>query len=327
MRALILHEGGRLAVEERPVPDPVADQILVRVYGAGLNRADLLQRAGRYPAPPGAPPDIPGLEFAGVVEATGPEVQRLRPGEAVMGIVGGGAQAEYLLTGEAQCARVPKGLDLVTAGGVPEAFITAHDAMLTQAGLHPGEHVLVHAVASGVGTAALQLACSMGATVTGTSRTKEKLDRAVGLGLHHAVVVERDFDPMALARAITETAGGPANVVIDLLGGPYLELDVVAAAPRGRIVIVGVIAGGRAELDMVTLMDKRLALRGTVLRRRPPHEKAEVTHAFAGQVLPLLAAGTIRPVIEEVLPLAEAERAYELLAADATFGKVVLDLH
>ncbi|MGH9036986.1 MAG: zinc-binding dehydrogenase, partial [Acidimicrobiia bacterium] len=278
MRALVLSEGGRLSVEDRPVPEAVADQVLVRVHSAGLNRADLLQRAGRYPPPPGAPPDIPGLEFAGVVEAAGPAALGLQAGDAVMGIVAGGAQAEYLVTPESQCARVPDRLDLMVAGGVPEAFITAHDAMCTQADLHPGARVLIHAVASGVGTAALQLACAIGATVTGTSRTKDKLDRAVDLGLHHAVVAERDFDPADLARRITN-AGGPADVVVDLVGGPYLAVDIAAAAPRARIVIVGIIAGGRAELDMATLMGRRLTVRGTVLRSRPAHEKAAATHA------------------------------------------------
>jgi len=325
VRALVLSDGGRLSVEDRPVPEPVADQVLVRVHSAGVNRADLLQRAGRYPPPPGAPADIPGLEFAGVVEATGPAVLGLQPGDAVMGIVAGGAHAEYLATPESQCARVPGSLDLTAAGGVPEAFITAHDAMCTQADLHPGARVLIHAVASGVGTAALQLACAMGATVVGTSRTKDKLDRAVELGLHHAVAVEANFDPADLARRITDV-GGPADVVVDLVGGPYLAVDIAAAAPKARIVIVGIIAGGHADLDMATLMGKRLTLRGTVLRSRPAHEKAAATHAFCGQVVPLLAAGAVAPVVEEVVPLAEAERAYDLLGADTTFGKVILDL-
>ena len=325
MRALVLSEGGRLSVEDRPVPEAAADQVLVRVHSAGLNRADLLQRAGRYPPPPGAPADIPGLEFAGIVEAAGPAVIGLQPGDSVMGIVAGGAQAEYLVTPESQCAHVPETLDLLAAGGVPEAFITAHDAMSTQADLHPGARVLIHAVASGVGTAAMQLACAIGATVVGTSRTKDKLDRAVELGLHQAVAVERDFDPVDLARRITD-GGGPADVILDLVGGPYLPVDIAAAAPKARIVIVGIIAGGHAELDMATLMSKRLTLRGTVLRSRPAHEKAAATHAFAGQVVPLLAAGTVAPVVEEVIPLAEAERAYDLLAADTTFGKVILDL-
>jgi putative PIG3 family NAD(P)H quinone oxidoreductase len=306
------------------VPEPVADQVLVRVHGAGLNRADLLQRRGLYPAPPGVPPDIPGMEFAGVVEAAGEGVHNLRNGDLVLGLLGGGAQAEYVLTVEAHCTRVPERLDLVEAGGVAEAYVTAHDAMLTQAGLHPGELVLIHAVASGVGTAALQLAVCMGATVVGTSRNKDKLDRAVELGLHHAVLAGPDLDPAALAQAVVEAAR-PADVVIDLVGGKYLEVDVAAAAPHARIMIVGVIAGARATLDMLALMSKRALVRGTVLRSRPSHEKAAAMHAFAGQVLPLLAAGSVRPVIEETVSLAEAERAYDLLAGDTAFGKIVLD--
>jgi NADPH2:quinone reductase len=325
MRALVIHEGGRLVVEDRPVPEPAGDQVLVRVHGAGINRADLLQRAGRYPAPPGAPPDIPGLEFAGTVEAVGSAGAGLQPGDRVMGIVAGGGQAEYLTTAASHCARVPETLDLVEAGGIPEAFITAHDAMLVQGELMAGQRVLVHAVASGVGTAALQLARCLGATVAGTSRSKDKLERAAELGLDHPILAPSGFDPAALAAEIT-AAAGPIDVTIDLLGGPYLGVDVAAAAPKGRIIIVGLIAGGRAELDMVALMGKRLTVHGTMLRNRPPGEKAEATHLFQGQVVPLLARGAIRPVIDAVVPLAEAERGYELVAADRTFGKVVLDL-
>ena len=302
MRALVIKEGGRLVVEDRPVPEPGDHDVVVRVAGAGINRADLLQRAGRYPAPPGAPPDIPGLEFAGVVEAAGPAVADLRPGDRVMGIVAGGGQAEYLVTAATHCARVPDALDLVEAGGIPEAFVTAHDAMIVQGGLMAGQTVLIHAVASGVGTAALQLAECLGATVAGTSRTQDKLDRCTKLGLDHPVLAPSQFEPAALAAEIT------------------------AAAPRGRIVIVGLIAGGRAELDMGTLLAKRLVVRGTVLRSRPSPEKAEATHLFEGQVVPLLARGTIKPVIDAVVPLADAEQAYDLVAADGTFGKVVLDL-
>ncbi len=325
MRALILHDGGRLAVEDRPVPEPSGDQVLVRVYGAGINRADLHQRRGTYPPPPGVPADIPGLEFGGVVEAAGPGVRSLVPGDRVMGIVGGGAQAEYLVTAESHCARVPDNLNLVEAGGVPEAFITAQDAMIVQGCLLTGQTALIHAVASGVGTAAVQLACVLGATPVGTSRTKDKLDRLAELGLEHGVLAEPGFDPAGLARAIIDGAG-TAHVVVDLVGGPYLAVDVAAAAPKGRIVVVGVVAGARTELDLITLMGKRLTLKGTMLRNRSAAEKAEATYAFAGQVVPLLASGAVRPVIEEVVPLAEAERGYDLVAADTTFGKIVLDL-
>jgi NADPH2:quinone reductase len=325
MQALIIQEGGRLVIEDRPVPQPAADQVLVRVHGAGLNRADLLQRAGRYPAPPGVPADIPGLEFAGVVEAVGSAVGSPCPGDRVMGIVAGGGQAEYLVTAAAHCARVPATLDLVEAGGIPEAFITAHDAMVVQGELMAGQRVLVHAVGSGVGTAALQLAQCLGAGVAGTTRSKDKLDRAVELGLDHPILASSGFDPAALAAEIT-AAAGPIDVTVDLLGGPYLGVDVAAAAPKGRIVIVGLIAGRSAELDMGALLAKRLIVRGTVLRSRQPAEKADATHIFEGQVVPLIGRGAIRPVIDAVVPLAEAERAYELVEKDRTFGKVVLDL-
>src|SRR5919109_5336447 len=199
MRALVIQEGGRLVIEARSVPEPGADQVLVRVNGAGINRADPLQRAGRYPAPPGVPADIPGLEFAGVVEAVGSSVNSPCPGDRVMGIVAGGGQAEYLVTAAAHCARVPETIDLVEAGGIPEAFITAHDAMVVQGELMTGQRVLVHAVGSGVGTAALQLAECFGATVAGTSRSKDKLDRAVDLGLTHPILAPSGFDPAAPA--------------------------------------------------------------------------------------------------------------------------------
>ena len=325
MRALVIQEGGRLVIEDRPVPEPAADQVLVRVSGAGINRADLLQRVGHYPAPPGAPADIPGLEFSGTVEAVGPGVAQPCVGDRVMGIVAGGGQAEYVAVAASHCARVPDTLDPVAAGGIPEAYITAHDAMVVQGGLMAGQRVLVHAVASGVGTAALQLAQCLGATVAGTSRTKDKLERAAELGLHHPILAPSGFDPAALAAEVT-AAAGPIDVTVDLVGGPYLGVDIAAAAPKGRIVIVGLIAGARAELDMGALLAKRLVVRGTVLRSRPSGEKADATHLFEGQVVPLLARGTLRPVIDAVVPLAEAERGYDLVAADQTFGKVVLDL-
>jgi NADPH:quinone reductase-like Zn-dependent oxidoreductase len=230
-----------------------------------------------------------------------------------------------LVTAAAHCARVPETLDIVEAGGIPEAFITAHDAMVVQGELMSGQRVLVHAVGSGVGTAALQLAKCLGAGVAGTSRSKDKLDRAVELGLDHPILAPSGFDPAALAAEVNDAAG-PIDVTVDLLGGPYLGVDVAAAAPKGRIVIVGLIAGRAAELDMGALLSKRLIVRGTVLRSRPTGEKADATHLFEGQVVPLLARQAIRPVIDAVVPLAEVERAYELVEKDRTFGKVVLDL-
>ena len=324
MRALTIADGG-LVVAERPAPEPAADEVLVRVHAAGLNRADLLQRAGLYPAPSGVPVDVPGLEFAGVVTEAGPEVHTLRAGDRVFGIVGGGAQAEYLVTPEAHCARVPDGLDLVDAAAVPEAFVTAHDALFTQACARPGDRVLVHAVGSGVGTAALQLAECIGCTVVGTARTPEKLELAGELGLAHGVLAARELDPSALAEAIRQ-AVGEVDLVLDLVGGRYVAVDVEVAAPRARIVVVGLVAGVRTELDLGRLLARRLVLRGTVLRSRSKDEKTAATHAFAGHVLPLLAAGSVKPVVDAVRPLEDAGAAYELLASDSTFGKVVLDL-
>jgi NADPH:quinone reductase-like Zn-dependent oxidoreductase len=324
VRALTIPGPGRLEVAERPRPEPGPGEVVVRVHGAGLNRADLLQRAGLYPPPADAPPDIPGVEYAGVVDAVGDGVDDPGVGDRVFGLVGGGGQAEYVRTRASHCAAVPDGFELVVAGGVPETFITAHDAMRTQAGLRAGERVLVHAVGSGVGTTVLQLAKAWGCPCVGTSRQQSKLDDATGIGLDAGVLAPSPLDPRALADAITG-AGGPCDVTIDLVGGAYLETDVHAAALKGRIVLVGTLAGGSATFPILAAMGKRLTVYGTVLRSRSDEEKAAATDAFAVEVVPLLGPGGVDPVVHEVVPLAEAERAYELVASDATFGKVILD--
>ncbi len=324
MRCLTIGDEGRLSLTERPVPRPGAGEVGVRVTAAGLNRADLLQRAGRYPAPPGVPANTPGLEFAGTVDVLGDGVTALRPGDPVMGIVAGGAQAEYLTVAAAHCAPVPAGIDRVAAGGVPEAFITAHDALVSHAGVRPGEAVLIHAVGSGVGTAALQVARALGCSTIGTARTPEKLERARELGLDHAVLVDGPVDPAALAERIGALGG--ADVVVDLVGGPYVTAAVLAARPLGRVVVVGALAGGRAELPLLALMGKRLHVIGTVLRARDHDEKAAVTRAFTRDVVPLLDDRRVAPVLDAVYPLEHAEDAYERLASGATFGKIVLDL-
>ena len=324
MRAVVVPEPGRIEVEERPDPQPGPGEVVVRVHGAGLNRADLLQRAGLYPAPPGVPADIPGLELAGEVVAQGEGVSEPAIGARVFGIVGGGGQAELAVIPASSCAPVPADLDLVAAGGIPEVFVTAHDAMRTRADLLPGEHVLVHAVGSGVGTAVVQLAKAWNCTVTGTARTEDKLTRAAALGLDHGVLVTRDMEPDAIADAV-QRAGGPPGVVIDLVGGPYVVADLLAAAPGGRIVVVGTLAGGTAAVPLLALMSKRLAMHGTVLRARSVEEKAAATAAFTREVVPLLDGRTVQPVIDAVLPLADAAAAYDRLASDATFGKIILD--
>ena len=324
MRALVVADH-QLVVETRPDPEPQDGEVLVRVHGAGLNRADLAQRAGFYPAPPGWPPDIPGLEFAGEVAGLGPGVDTLTVGDRVFGLVGGGGQGEMLTVPAAHCVHVPEAIDLVAAGGIPEVFVTAHDAMVTQATVAVGEVVLVHAAGSGVGTAAVQLAHAMGCTVVGTSRTPAKLEQCRRLGLDHAVVAPRELDAAALADEIGAVAG-PVDVTIDLVGGDYLVTDVRAAARLGRIVMVASQAGGRAELEIGALMGKRLRLHGTVLRARSVEEKTAATEAFTRDVVPLLAAGTVVPVVARTFPLDDAAEAYDLLASDAVFGKIVLDL-
>ncbi len=329
MRALKIQPGdagGTLVVAEVPRPVPGPDDVLVRVHGAGINRADLLQLAGHYPAPPGVPADIPGLEFAGVVESVGAAVASPVPGDRVYGIVGGGAQAEFITVRADQCAIVPSGLDLVEAGGVPEAFITAHDALRTCAALEPGERVLVHAVGSGVGTAVVQLARAFDCEIAGTARTATKLEQARELGLDHPILVPSDspFDPHALALAITEAAG-PIDVVVDLVGGDYVVTDVGAAALRARIVLVGTLAGVTAPLPIHVVMGKRLTLIGTVLRARSLAEKAAATEVFASETAPWWDDSTLRPIVDRIVPLADAPSAYALMASDSTFGKVILD--
>lgn len=324
MRAVTIRPDGQLAIEDRPQPTPGRGEALVRVHGAGLNRADLLQRAGRYPAPPGVPNDIPGLEFSGEVERVGAHVDALVPGDRVFGIVAGGAQADYVVVPARQCARVPMELDLVNAGGVPEAFITAFDA-LTAANFTAGEHVLVHAVGSGVGTAAVQLAHALDGVVTGTARTATKLIEARALGLDHGVLVPTPFDARELAHEVVEQ-GGRADVVLDLVGGPYIGADLAAIAPKGRIVVIGTLAGSKVEVPLLGLMANRASLIGTVLRSRSPEEKEAVTREFARRVVPLFAELRIRPVIERVFPVDAVDAAYALLASDSVFGKLILDL-
>ncbi len=328
VRAITIVDG-RLVAADRAVPEPAPHEVVVRVHGAGLNRADLLQRAGRYPAPAGVPDDIPGMEFAGEVAAVGAEVTARAVGDRVCGIIGGGAQAEYVTVPAAHSATVADHLDLVTMGGVPEVFVTAHDTMVTQAHVTDGEWVLIHAVGSGVGTAALQLAHEFGAYVVGTARTASKIERCRSLGLDEGIeplrTVKGALDTDALAWTIVDVTGGGADVTLDLVGGDYLVTDVNAAAPKGRIVCIGTIAGGRATLPIMAILGKRLTIMGTVLRGRDIAEKAAAMDAFVRDVMPMLADGRIEPVVEATLPLERAEDAYALLESDTTFGKVILD--
>jgi putative PIG3 family NAD(P)H quinone oxidoreductase len=322
----IVNYGGVEGLEIREVQTPPpaeADRVRVRVRAAGVNRADLLQLRGKYPAPPGVSPDIPGLEFAGEIESLGPEAHTWMLGQRVFGIVGGGAQAEYVVVPENTLAEVPQNLDWPQAAAVPEVFITAHDALFTQANLRMGETLLVHAAGSGVGTAAIQLARAAGAKVFGTSRTADKLKRAVDLGLSGSVVVNEDSRAFVDAVSLW-TGGRGVDVVLDLVGAAYLDANLQALATRGRMMLVGTTSGAKASFDFSMAMKKRLMIKGTVLRARSTEEKATATRLFASHVVPLLASAIVRPVIDRVHKFHEARAAYTRLESNESFGKVVL---
>jgi putative PIG3 family NAD(P)H quinone oxidoreductase len=312
-------------MEVESAPAPVADRVRVRVHAAGLNHADILQRRGSYPAPPGYPQNIPGLEFAGEVEAIGDAVSAWKIGDRVFGIIAGGAQAELVVVPESNLARVPAQLSWDEAGAMPEVFITAHDALFTRAGLQMGDRVLVHAVASGVGTAAVQLAHAAGATVYGTSRNADKLNRMreLKLGMDDGVAV--GTAPAKFVEAVQKwTNGAGVDVILDLVGGSYFPPSLEALSIRGRIISVGTTAGAKSEIDLDLLKRKRAAIIGTMLRTRSIEEKADATRRFAAAVLPLVSRGRIRPVIDRVYPVDQVRDAHERLESNPSFGKIVL---
>ncbi len=323
MRAVVIPEfGGPEVLElrevERPTPGP--EQVLVRVRSSGLNRADLIQRMGRYPAPPGSPQDIPGLEFAGIVEEVGASAFHWKPGDAVMGIVGGGGYGEYLVTHERTVVPVPRGIPPEDAGAIPEVFMTAFDAIQLQMGLAEGETILIHAVGSGVGTAAVQLAWAWGARTIGTSRTPEKLDNAKPLGLDVGIVGDEGW-PEAVLEA---TDGEGVDVILDLVGGPYLAGNQRVMGLGARQIVVGVPGGPKADIDLRALMGKRASIRGTVLRARPLDEKVSLALAFEAEVIPLFEKGVIQPVIDRTFPPEEAAAAHRWMEENRNFGKILL---
>ncbi len=305
-------EDGVVVPRENPDPAPGAGELLVRVRAAGLNGADILQRKGAYPPPPGYPADIPGLEFAGVVEAVGEGVTRFSVGDRVMTITGGGGQAELALVHEAVAMPVPESVDWPAAGGFAETFLTAHDAIFGQCGLRPGEHLLINGAAGGVGTAAIQLAKLTGARVTASVRDT---------GLHEAVAA---LGADAVIEPGTETDSGPYDVVLELVGAPNIDTSIKALATGGRIVVIGVGAGFKAEVNLLAIMGKRATLRGSTLRARPLEEKAFVSRAVEREVLPALASGEITVPIAGTFPIADVAGAYERFTAGGKFGKIVL---
>ena len=326
MRAVVItRPGGPEVLELRdvPRPEPGYGQVLVRVRASALNRADLLQREGRYPAPPDAPPQIPGIEFAGDVAALGVGVRSREVGERVFGIIGGGAHAEYVVAHERAVARVPDSLSWSEAAAVPEVFITAHDALVAQASLRMSERVLIHAVGSGVGIAAVQLTRSLGAVPYGTARTQEKIDRAREYGLDDGFAVDRELTGLA-ERVKAWTEGRGVDVVLDLVGGPYVTASVKALAAKGRLILIGTMAGGQAQLPLGRVLSSRLTIKGTVLRARPLEEKISATRAFAAEVVPLFARGALKAVVDSEFALADIQRAHTQLESNATLGKVVV---
>jgi NADPH:quinone reductase len=310
MRAATIREG-EVVVAERPDPEPGAGELLVRVRAAGLNGADMLQRAGAYPAPPGAPADIPGLELAGEVVATGPRVERFGEGDRVMAIVAGGGQAELAAVHERVAMPVPPGLDWPEAGGLPEVFTTAHDALFTQAGLSAGERLLVHGGAGGVGTAAIQLGRAAGARVTATVRREELRDAVAGLGAEA-------IPPDGFERR------GPFDVILELVGAPNLSANLQALASGGRVTVIGVGGGAKGELNLLALMGKRARIHGSTLRARPLEEKAVAARAVERHALPLFESGALRVPVAATHPLDEVAGAYERFAAGGKLGKIVL---
>jgi putative PIG3 family NAD(P)H quinone oxidoreductase len=311
VRAATIRDG-EVLVAEHPDPEPGKGEVLVRVRAAGINGADMLQRKGAYPAPPGSPPDIPGLELAGEVARLGPGATRFAEGDRVMGIVGGGGQAELAVVHERQLMPVPDGLEWPQAGGLPEVFTTAHDAVFTQAGLRAGERLLVHGAAGGVGTAAVQLGAAAGAHVTATVRNAGHRDAVADLGAHDVVEPE-GFEER-----------GPFDVVLELVGAPNLPGDLKALDTNGRIVVIGVGAGPKAEVNLLALMAKRARIMASTLRARPLEEKALTARAMERHVLPLFARGALRVPVAETFPLDRVAEAYDRFAAGGKLGKIVI---
>jgi NADPH2:quinone reductase len=312
MRAATIVDGA-IEVRDHPDPEPGAGELLIRVRAAGLNGADLMQKAGGYPPPPGAPEDIPGMELAGEVVAVGAGVRRFATGDRVMAIVGGGAQAELCVVHERVAMPVPDRLGWLEAGGVPEVFTTAHDALFTQGALQVGERLCVHGAAGGVGVAGVQLGVATGARVTATVRNPDARAKVEALGA--TVIDPADF-----------VDHGPYDVILELVGAPNWPANLDALDTGGRISVIGVGAGAKVELNLVKLMGKRGTIRASTLRARPLEAKADAARRMEAHVLPLLAAGKVTVPIHATFPLEQAAGAYDHFAAGSKFGKVILDL-
>lgn len=323
MRAVVITAPGGpevLEIQSRPIPEPGLHEIRIRVHSSALNRADVSQRLGKYPAPPGVAPDISGLEFAGEVDALGPHATMWAVGTRVMGIVGGGGHAEYVCVHEREAMAIPVEITWEEAAGIPEVFLTAYDAMFRQLQLRMGERFLIHAVGSGVGTAAVQLGRVAGLHSLGTSRTLDKLRRAGELGLTAGIHAAPDWPEKVLAN----TQGEGVHAILDLVGGGYLAGNLSVLTQRGRMISVGLTAGRNADLDMSALMRKRIHIMGTVLRARPIEEKITLVRDFADRVLPFFSSRKLKPVLDSVHSFNDIRAAHVLMESDSSFGKIIL---
>ncbi len=327
MKVVYIKEfGGAENLEIREVENPSAPkekEVLVNVKASAINRADILQRKGFYPAPQGVSSEIPGLEFSGEVAEIGEAVENFKVGDRVFGITAGAAQAEFLLTEESLLARIPDNLSFTESAAIPEAFITANDAIFTQGNLQANETLLIHAVGSGVGLAALQLAKAKGIKVFGTSRTAEKLERCKAFGLDEAINTKETEN---FAEFVKEkTYGKGVDVILDLVGASVFNANLESLALKGRLILVGLVSGRSAEFNLGLALSKRLKITGTVLRSRSTEEKAEATGNFIADVLPLLENGKVKPNIDKIFPVEEIQKAHEYVESDESFGKVVLE--
>jgi NADPH:quinone reductase len=318
MLAITHPAAGIVELASRPDPTVGDRQILVAVRAAGLNRADLLQRAGKYPAPPGWPADIPGLEYAGDVRTVGPAVTRWRVGDRVMGLVGGGAHAELVVVDEREAMPIPPGMRFTDAAAIPEAFLTAWDAMVLRGRVVGGDRLLMHAIGSGVGTAAAQLGRALQVVIIGTSRTAGKLERCRALGMTHGVLTTAANWPALV--------GDPVQVIIDTLGAQALEQNIGLLSPLGRLVVLGTLTGGRApSIDLSAVLRKRLEIIGTAMRVRSLDQRIELVARFARDVLPMFGDGRVSPIVDRVFPMREIAEAHRALESNATFGKLIVE--
>ena len=325
MKAVVLREHGGpevLQIEDVPSPTCGAEDILVSVAATALNRADLLQRMGFYPNPFPQGPEIPGLEFAGTVKAVGERVTAWKVGDKVMGIVSGGAYAEELVLHERQAMAVPAGMSLHDAAAIPEVFITAWDALVVQGGLTSGRWAMVHAGASGVGTAAIQICKAIGARIIVTC-SSGKVQSCKDLGAD--VVV--DYTTQDFVEEVQRaTNGSGVDVILDVIGGDYVERNVASLAVKGHIIQVGVMAGKPLPFNVGLLLGKRASITGTVLRARPLDEKIAITQRFIAEMLPLFGTGALKPVIDSSYPIADIAKGHEFMASNGNVGKIVIDI-